>query len=130
VLKYSVKSPREVLVDSTWKVSVERAFTSRLLGPLEKLTEPAPPVIVNFRYPIPPCLRIDSEEGATVTTQGTGVGLVSGVGDALGVGLALGLGEGFGLGLGSGVGEAFGVGLGLGVGDAAGDGLGLGEGDG
>ena len=79
---------------------------------------------------MPPCLRMDSAEGATVTTQGTGVGLASGVGEAIGVGLALGVGEGFGLGLGSGVGEAFGVGLELGVGDAFGVGLASGLGDG
>jgi hypothetical protein len=56
VLKYNVKSPREVFIEMTWKLYVEVSVTVRLPGPLTNETAPDPPVTVKLRFPTPPFL--------------------------------------------------------------------------
>ena len=103
VLKYKVKSPRELFSEVTWKLLVEVCVTCRLLGPFANDTAPDPPVIAKLKSPTPPFLRIESAVGVIVTTQGAGLG--DGDGDGLSDGLGLGLADGFGEGLGLGLGE-------------------------
>lgn len=75
-----VKSPRELLLERTWKTPVETCVTPRLLGPLAYDTAPDPPVTVNLRVPEPPFLLIERADGEMSTTHGAGLGLGVGVG--------------------------------------------------
>ena len=103
VLKYRVKSPRELLSERTWKLFVEVCVTCRLFGPSANETEPDPPVIAKLKSEKPPFLRIESAGGVMVTTQDAGLG--DGEGDGFGDGLASGLGDESGDGLGLGLGD-------------------------
>ena len=101
MLKYKVKSPRELFSEVTVKLLVEVWVTCRLLGPSANETEPDPPVIVKLKSSKPPFLRTESAGGVMVTTQGAGLGDGEGLGD----GLASGLGDGSYVGLGLGLGD-------------------------
>src|SRR5688500_14743072 len=129
VSKASVKLPRVLFTDATWKVFPVSLVTVILFAPSVKATVP---LGFTLKLMVPP-LCFENVNGLglveTVTMHGVGVGFgLTGVADGDGDGDADGLAPGLGSGLGDGSGSPPGDGVGVGSRSTT-SGVGVGDGE-